>query len=137
MTKDALARRAADIIDDMDEEIGEFLADAERGHHDEDERAEDTAGEYGAVLEAFLANARAANKGDAETVMSAVKNAVLALNALEERYGMLGRFMLFCADEEDGVTRGEKVRELIRLAAAEAGVGDGEEDPTGKWREKW
>ncbi|MDR3351577.1 MAG: hypothetical protein LBO00_00880 [Zoogloeaceae bacterium] len=136
--KDELAQRAIDIVHDIEEEIGEFLADVERGHYDNDDGlTEDTAEEFAVVLKAFLVEARAVEKGDTEAVLSAIKSTVLALNALEEQYGKLDNDMIFCDDEEDGVTRGEKVRELIRLAAAEVGVGDGEKDLTEEWREKW
>jgi hypothetical protein len=137
MTKDELAQLKAAIIDDIDNEVSEYLADVERGHHENNyDYTEDTAGEYGVILETYLAKVFAADKSNIEVVMSAIKNAVLALNELEEQYDSLGGFMLFCDEDEDGVTRGKKVCELILLAAAEAGVGDGKEDLTKEWR-KW
>jgi hypothetical protein len=128
------------VVDDMEEDVSEFLADVERGHHENYcDYSEDTPGEYGAVLETCLAKILAADKADTERVMSAIKDAILALNELEEQYGLLGGFMIFYGDEDENgeKTRGEKVRELILLAAAEAGVGDGKEDLTGEWRVKW
>jgi hypothetical protein len=136
--KDELVQRAIDIVHDIEEEVGEFLADVDRGHHDHsDRRTVNTAKEFAEVLKEFLVKTQAAEKGDTEAVLSVIKSTVLALNTLEKQYGMLYSTMIFCDDEEDGVTRGEKVCELIRLAAAEAGVGDGEKDLTEEWREKW
>lgn len=78
----------------------------------------------GAILQAFMTRVAAAEAGDSAEVMDAVKQAVLDLNALNER----------CADSLIETDQRERICELIMSSAAAAGVGDGE-DITEAWRE--
>jgi hypothetical protein len=81
-------------------------------------------GECGRILDAYLARIAATPPGYEEGVMAAVQETVLALNVLNERCGC----HLIETDQR------EQIGELINRAAAEAGVGSGE-DLTETWRE--
>lgn len=76
-----------------------------------------------AILDTFLARMGAIGTDDATSVMAAVKDAVLALNALNES----------CDHSLIETDQREMICELIIQAAAASGLGSGE-DITEPWR---
>jgi hypothetical protein len=100
-----------------------YLADILDGGGDPGYTGADV-GECGRVLEAYLARVAGAARGDDDAVRGAVKDAVLALNALNER----------CNHHLIETDQREQLCELIQRAAAAAGIGSGE-DVTEAWRE--
>ncbi|MFD1298604.1 hypothetical protein ACFQ4Q_18430 [Lysobacter gummosus] len=76
------------------------------------------------IIDRFL-DAIVAAQGDRVAGRAAIKQAVLALNALNARCG----YTLIETDQREGLC------ELILGAAAQAGAVQGEEDVTEQWRE--
>jgi hypothetical protein len=76
------------------------------------------------IIDRFL-DAMIAAQSDRATARAAIKQAVLALNALNARCG----YNLIETDQRDGLC------ELILGAAAQAGAVQREEDVTEQWRE--
>jgi hypothetical protein len=105
------------LLEDMREYMEDVAAD---GH--EPGYSEADIGKCESILDTFLTTVRSAKSGDTEFVMGAVKEAVLALNALNEDYNLI---------ETD---QREQICELIIQSAVAVGVGSGE-DITEEWRE--
>jgi hypothetical protein len=109
-----------DLLDDMRAYMEDVQADGDDPGYDDADIAE-----CDAILAGFIARASQLEEGDRAGVMSAVKETVLALNALSERCESL--------IETD---QREDICELIDRAGAALGVGSGEgEDLAGEWRE--
>ena len=80
-------------------------------------------GECGRVIDGYLARVASAPRGDVDAVMAAVQDAVVALNALNDR----------CEGHLIETDQRAQLREIIQRAAVAAGVGAGE-DVTEAWR---
>lgn len=94
---------------------------------DEPDYSEDDVGRCDLILTDFIDKVRAAGSGNTESVMNTVKEAVLALNVLNES----------CAHSLIETDQREQICELIIQAAAAAGVGGGggDDDITEEWRD--
>jgi hypothetical protein len=100
-----------------------YLADMLDGGGDSGYTGADV-GECGRILDTYLADVADVERGDEEAVRRAVRDVVLALNALNAR----------CDGGLIGTDQREQLCTLIQRAAATAGVGSGE-DVTEAWRE--
>jgi hypothetical protein len=109
----------ADTLEGMREYLADVVADGGDPGYTEAE-----IGECEAILDAFLAKVSAAKPGHADAVMAAVRDAVLALNTLNEA----------CSHGLIETDQREEICSLIVEAAQAAGVGAGE-DLTEQWRE--
>lgn len=94
---------------------------------DDPDYSKDDVGKCDLILTDFIDKVRAAGFGNTESVMNAVKEAVLALNVLNES----------CAHSLIETDQREQICELIIQAAAAAGVGGGgdDDDITEEWRD--
>lgn len=79
----------------------------------------------GAIIDSYIQRISSCKHGDKLAVMSAVRDAVLELNTLNLE---AGESLIETDQREDLV-------ELIIKAAAAVGVGNGNDDLTGEWRE--
>lgn len=86
--------------------------------------SEDDIGKCDSILTVFIDKTQSAGSGDTESVIGIVKETVLSLNVLNESCG----HSLIETDQR------EQLCELIIQAAADKGVGGGE-DITEEWRE--
>jgi hypothetical protein len=77
------------------------------------------------IIDSFLESLREVSVGNDQIVMAAIKKAVLALNALNEKCD----YSIIETDQREDLAM------LIIKAAALAGVGDGACDITEEWRE--
>lgn len=109
----------ADLLDRMREYMADVSGDGDDPGYTEADIAKC---EY--VLGSFLAKVHSAGVGNSASVMAAVREAVLSLNALNES----------CDNSLIETDQREQICELIIQAAAAAGVGSGE-DITEEWRE--
>lgn len=109
----------ADTLEGMREYLADVVADGGDPGYTEDE-----IGQCDAILDTFLAKVAAAGKGNSGAVMAAVRESVLALNALNED----------CSHGLIETDQREEICSLIIDAAQGAGVGSGE-DITEPWRE--
>ena len=101
----------------------EYLADMLDGGGEAGYSGSDI-GECGRILDEYLAKLAGAEHGDDATVRDAAQEAVIALNLLNAR----------CNGHLVETDQREQLCELIQRAAAEVGVGAGE-DITEPWRE--
>lgn len=81
--------------------------------------------ECGAIIDSYIRRISSCKHGDKQAVMSAVRDAVVELNALNLKAGE----SLIETDQR------EDLAELISKAAAVVGVGNGKDDLTEEWRE--
>ena|SRR5688572_8008223 len=109
----------ADTLEGMREYLADVVAEGGDPGYTEAE-----IGECETILDAFLAKLSAAKPGHADAVMAAVRDAVLALNTLNEA----------CSHGLIETDQREEICSLIVEAAQAAGVGAGE-DLTEQWRE--
>lgn len=114
-----LAQLKTDLLQGMREYMIDVASEGDDADYSESEIAS-----CESILDGFLAKVTTADKGNTEQVMSAVKEAVLALNKLNAQ----------CDDSLIETDQREQICELIIKAAAAAGVGSGE-DITEDWRE--
>lgn len=109
----------SEILDGMRSYMDDLRADgADPGYAERDIDACET------IVDRYLDAARDSG-GDPARVRVALKTAVLALNALNARCG----YALIETEQREGLC------DLLLGAAAEAGLGSGEEDLTEAWRE--
>ena len=109
----------ADTLEGMREYLADVIADGGDPGYTEDEIAQ-----CNAILDTFLAQVAVAGRGNSDAVMAAVRQSVLALNALNEA----------CSHGLIETDQREEICSLIIDAALGAGVGSGE-DITEQWRE--
>jgi hypothetical protein len=79
----------------------------------------------GAIIDSYIQRISSCKHGDEQAVMSAVRDTILELNALNSEAGE----SLIETDQR------EDLAELIIKAAAVVGVGNGKDDLTEEWRE--
>lgn len=111
-----------DLLEGMREFMNESLEEGES--EDDFYYTEGDIQKCKAVLDSFLAKVRSAPHGDADSVMAAVKETVLALNALNET----------CEHSLIETDQREEICDLIIKAALSVGVGNGD-DITEEWRD--
>lgn len=119
MEAEQLEKLKVNLLEGMREYMTDVIADG-----DESDYSESDIGKCASILDSFLAEVQSTDHGNTEVVMGSVKEAVLALNELNES----------CGDSLIETDQREQICELIIQAAAAAGVGDGE-DITEEWRE--